>query len=254
MGNLWATALNKLHLKMQLSMQTYLFSEIKKKQLVELLALSLRGTETADNFCPWSLKLSGGCSLLMNCLSWAVSARAPRASSHGFPGASLLDLGQLGHTITLKDCQRRCQTRGKQNSVLSAWRWATRLLAEGRQAGRTPFDLVTVLSFLCLATVSRRFCSMTVSKWGEAATRLRDLGGLVRLYRVKNEPNKAWSVLALSMSFVTRSPLLWGVASPFPLPSCWTPCSFPSHPLPLSIPAEFCLLTPSLFNAGVPAA
>lgn len=57
---------------------------------------------------------------------------------------------------------------------------------------------------------------MTVSKGGEAATSLRDLGGLGRLNRAKNELNKAWSVLAFSMSFVTRSPLLWGVASPFP--------------------------------------
>lgn len=51
MGNLKATALSKLHPKMQLSMQTYLFSEIKKNQRVELLALSLRGSETATNFC-----------------------------------------------------------------------------------------------------------------------------------------------------------------------------------------------------------
>lgn len=41
MGNLKATALSKLHPKMQLSMQKYLFSEIKKNQRVELLALSL---------------------------------------------------------------------------------------------------------------------------------------------------------------------------------------------------------------------
>lgn len=51
MSNLKAMALRKLHLKMQLSMQTYLFSEIKKKQPAELLALSLQGSETTANFC-----------------------------------------------------------------------------------------------------------------------------------------------------------------------------------------------------------